>query len=131
LPGFETKGKATPDSLSQAPADSPRPVTPFAAHVKLRDFLRRILFEIPPARYPRQKEAESLSRLKPLPTRKAKLAMIDVMQDLAVEDESYARVVLPLLEEFMLSKGKSEMAACLVAATRIKVKHQVSLTAIS
>ena len=126
-PPTETSHKPATDANIEAPAKSPRPVTPFAGHGELRDFLRRILFEIPPARYPRQKEAQTLSRLKPLPTRKAKLAMIDVMRDLAVEDEAFARVMLPLLEEFMLSKGKSEMAACLVAVTRIKVSHQVAL----
>ena len=126
-PPTETSHKPATDADIEAPAESLRPVTPFAGHGELRDFLRRILFEIPPARYPKQEEAQTLSRLKPLSTRKAKLAMIDVMRDLAVEDEAFARVILPLLEEFMLSKGKSEMAACLVAVTRIKVSHQVAL----
>ena len=98
--------------------------TPFAGPNELYDFLRRILFEIPPARYGKQKEQSAASLLKPLPTRKAKLALIEVMRDLAVEDRQFAQVMLPLLEEFMQSKGKSEMAACLVAITRINANHQ-------
>ena len=34
-----------------------------------------------------------------------------------------ARALLPLLEEFMTSRGQSERAACLVAVTRIRHTH--------
>ena len=86
-------------------------------------FLRRILFEIPPAR-PEKGEAPGVGeRLKPLPARKAKLALVEMMRDLALEDVAFARGVLPLLEEFMISRGPSERAACLVAVTRIRHTH--------
>ena len=62
-------------------------------------------------------------RLKPLPARKAKLALVEVMRDLALEDAAFARGVLPLVEEFMISRGASERAACLVAVTRIRHTH--------
>ncbi len=44
------------------------------------------------------------------------------------EEQRHFRVeqmkgVLPLLEEFMVSRGLSERAACLVAVTRIKHKY--------
>jgi hypothetical protein len=42
------------------------------------------------------------------------------MRDLAVEDVAFARGSLPLMEEFLPSRGKSERSACLVAVTRIR-----------
>jgi hypothetical protein len=45
------------------------------------------------------------------------------MRDLALEEANFARGVLPLLEEFMTSRGPSEQAACLVAVTRIRHAH--------
>jgi hypothetical protein len=101
----------------------PRPEQPPAEQKKLEAFLRRILFEIPPGRPAPAKgeEAEGITvRLKPLPARKAKLSLVEVMRDLALEDGSFARGLLPLLEEFMHSRGKSEHDACLVAVTRIR-----------
>ena len=59
-------------------------------------------------------------KLKPLPARLAKLSLIETLRDLAIEDKEFADLVLPLFEEFMASRGKSEQAACLVAVTRIK-----------
>ena len=61
--------------------------------------------------------------MKPLPARKAKLALIETIRDLALEDVAFARGVLPLVEEFMVSRGPSERAACLVAVTRIRHAH--------
>jgi hypothetical protein len=88
----------------------------------LRQFLRRILFEIPPAKLEPAKAEEKgvVAKLKPLPARKAKLALVEVLRDLALEDAGFARGVLPLFREFMASRGKSEHAACLVAVTRIR-----------
>jgi len=59
-------------------------------------------------------------RMKPLPARKAKLSLVEVMRDLALEDRSFAGAVLPVLEEFKTSRGKSEHDACLVAVTRLR-----------
>jgi hypothetical protein len=91
----------------------------------LAEFLRRVLFEIPPGR-PERSPAdapEAARRLKPLPARKAKLALVELMRDLALEDAAFAAGVLPLLQEFMTSRGLSERAACLVAVTRIRHVH--------
>ena len=46
-----------------------------------------------------------------------------MMRDLALEDSAFAAGVLPLLTEFMTSRGQSERAACLVAVTRIRHTH--------
>jgi hypothetical protein len=103
----------------------PRPEAPPADRPSLAAFLRRVLFEIPPARLPKKDdEAEGITvRLKPLPHRKAKLELVQVMRDLALEDSEFARGVLPLLREFMVSRGQSERDACLVAVTRIGKAH--------
>lgn len=95
--------------------------------VGLEKFLRRILFEIPPGRMESSKTPSEgiLKRMKPLPARKAKLSLIEMMRDLALEEKPFAEGLLPLLEEFMQSHGKSEQEACLVAITRIKHRHAI------
>ena len=57
--------------------------------------------------------------MRPIPARVAKLSLIEVMRDLALEDEEFAERVAPLLAEFMRSRGKSEQSACLVALARL------------
>ncbi|HXG11674.1 MAG TPA: BRCT domain-containing protein [Gemmataceae bacterium] len=111
----EDRGPGAPHRPEQLPANLPT----------LAEFLRRVLFEIPPGRTEPSKDGtEGITiRLKPLPARKAKLALVEMMRDLALEDVDFARGVLPLLEEFMVSRGQSEHAACLVAVTRIRKKH--------
>jgi hypothetical protein len=103
-----------------------RPEKPPAAQQSLAEFLRRVLFEIPPGR-PEAPPADgqAATKLKPLPARRAKLELVEVMRDLALEDAAFAAGVLPLLEEFMRSRGLSERAACLVAVTRIRHAHPV------
>ena len=84
----------------------------------LRDFLRRILFGIPPARLPKGEDSGGGPR--PLPARRAKLYLIEVMRDLALQDRAFAELVTPLFEEFVATLGKSERAACLVALARLE-----------
>jgi hypothetical protein len=110
----EPRGPGVPHRPEQPPADRP----------SLGAFLRRVLFEIPPGRPQPPKDVDSAARrLKPLPARRAKLELIVVMRDLALVDPDFAAGVLPLLEEFMRSRGQSERAACLVAITRIRHTH--------
>ncbi len=111
----ESRGPGVPHRPEQRPADTD----------SLAAFLRRALFEVPPGRPdPSTTEAApGALKLKPLPARKAKLSLVEVMRDLALEDGGFARGVLPLLEEFMTSRGLSERAACLVAVTRIRHRH--------
>ncbi len=91
----------------------------------LAEFLRRVLFELPPGPPEKSKiDAEEGEKkvvtTKPIPARRAKLDAVETMRDLALDDATFAKGVLPLLEEFMTSRGVSERAACLVAVTRIK-----------
>ncbi len=88
-------------------------------------FFRRVLFTLPPGRPPviRTGTRKKKERLRPIPARKAKLGLIEVMRDLALEDNAFAQVVTPLFEEFMTTRGQAEHAACLVALTRIRNAH--------
>ena len=99
-----------------------KPESPPASGENLRDYLRRSLFGIPPARLPKRRGKDGQT-LRPLPARKAKLALIEVARDLAVEDSAFAERVAPLFLEFVQSEGASERAACLVALTRIRHAH--------
>ena len=109
-----------------------------AAKPTLGEFLRRILFEIPPGRPeksrdavedsepsadPNAKKPDKVVSVKPLPARRAKLDLVEVMRDMGIEDKAFGGGILPLLDEFMLSRGPSERAACLVAVTRIRHKY--------
>jgi hypothetical protein len=111
----ENRGPGVPHKPDQRPASD----------MGLSEFLRRVLFEIPPGRPEKSPGgSEGLTvRLKPLPARKAKLSLVEVLRDLALEDGAFARGILPLLNEFMGSRGESEKAACLVAVTRIGKRH--------
>src|SRR5262249_44194810 len=103
-------------AAKKAAAEPPRPgagvpVRPEklpAALPSLAEFLRRVLFEVPPARPEAspvtpepagETPADSpkpAERLKPLPARRAKLELVEVMRDLALEDGGFAEGVLPL-----------------------------------
>jgi hypothetical protein len=115
--------KAAAEPEPRGPGVPHRPEKPPGDRRSLGDFLRRVLFEVPPGPPPKSADApEATQKLKPLPARRAKLELVEVMRDLALEDAEFAAGVLPLLEEFMTSRGQSEKAACLVAVTRIR--HQ-------
>ncbi len=123
--GAAAKRKAEEKEETRGAGAPPRPEEYPSTLENLSQFMRRILFEIPPAKLEKTRyTGEAIQmRLKPLPARKAKLALIEVMRDLAVEDNRFAAIALPLLEEFMASRGKSEQAACIVAVTRIRKSH--------
>ncbi|SIO58292.1 hypothetical protein SAMN05444166_5623 [Singulisphaera sp. GP187] len=123
--GLAAKKAAASLAESRGHGAPARPENLPSVPLNLWKFLRRTLFEIPPARPEAVKDQEpgGAERLKPLPARKAKLALVEVMRDLALEEKGFARGVLPLLEEFLTSRGLSERAACLVAVTRIRHAH--------
>ena len=111
----EVLGTGAPSRPEQLPATA----------TDLWSFLRRSLFEIPPARPEKRPDAGAspAETIKPLAARKAKLSLIETWRDLALEDSGFARGVLPLMEEFMVSRGRSERDACLVAVTRLRHAH--------
>ncbi len=114
------------------PGAPQRPEKLPAPEQTLNEFLRRMLFELPPGRLPpppksEKGEQEGITiRLKPLAARKAKLSLVEMLRDLALEEGDLAKGLLPVLQEFMVSYGKSERDACLVAVTRIRKQQQLS-----
>lgn len=123
---LDAKYTSTPDAtFERGPGAAGRPAAPPAGPEALRDLLRRILFGIPPARLPKGEE-RSEDEPRPLPARRAKLYLLEVMRDLALEDASFAEIVKPLLNEFVRTLGKSERGACLVALARIEDRWEVS-----
>jgi hypothetical protein len=131
VPPATTVGAAARKAATQpdgrGPGPPPRPETLPARPRDLWTFLRRTLFEISPPRPEKRPEEPggAAERIRPLAARRAKLVLVETMRDLALEDADFARGVLPMLEEFMVSRGASERAACLVAVTRIRHTHAV------
>ncbi|MEP7125002.1 MAG: BRCT domain-containing protein [Byssovorax sp.] len=134
-----------PDAAKKAAAAAPpagppqRPAGRPAGDDALRDFLRRILFTVSPGRMKSQiakaaptvggkpaAKAAAVARTRPIPARKAKLALVEALRDLAVEDAAFAAVVEPLLQEFSATRGASERAACLVALIRIAAARKAA-----
>lgn len=120
----------------EGPGAPPRPAGLPAPGTALRDFMRRMLFTIPPTRSSgetKQGDAEATPtplehapktrRLRPLPARKAKLSLVEAMRDLAEADHGFAALAGPVLLEFMGSRGASERAACMVALARVGAAH--------
>ncbi len=117
---YRDKGGSSTWTAPVREDEDPTPTKPDnwpAEQEDIRSFLRRTLFGIPPARMP--KGTGGKKKLRPLPARKVKLALIDVCRDLALEDRDFAERLTPLFQEFLASRGPAESAACLVALTRI------------
>jgi hypothetical protein len=97
------------------PAKKLAPPTPWIADAAgMQAFLRRMLFELPPGREPGQRR-----QVKTLPASKAKLALVETYQSMALSERDFAALAVPVLREFMASRGQLEARACLVALTRI------------
>jgi hypothetical protein len=53
----------------------------------------------------------------------AKRRVIELVRDLGLEDESFARVVAPVLGEFTGSLAKGEWQSCLASLVRLRAAH--------
>jgi hypothetical protein len=111
-PGWKPQGLQT--------GDAPR-TTPFADVAALQGFLRRVLFGVPPGRSMEPRESKAVRRR--LPQSAAKRHVVEVVRDLAVEDEGFARLVRPVLAEFTGSLARGEWQACLQALVQIENAH--------
>jgi hypothetical protein len=86
----------------------------------LRTFLRRMLFGLPPGR---SKEAREGNVARRLPASEAKRRVIELVRDLGLEQESFARIVAPVLGEFTGSLAKGEWQSCLASLVRLRAAH--------
>lgn len=147
--GTKAKKEAAKREAEQGSGVPAKPDKPPAERPTLSEFLRRVLFELPPGPPEKSRVAmgdtdagpspegdddededempsgkvERQVSLKPIPARRAKLDAVETMRDMALDDRQFAEGILPLLDEFLLSKGVSERAACLVAVTRVRHKY--------
>ncbi|MEX1364104.1 MAG: hypothetical protein AB1Z98_13335, partial [Nannocystaceae bacterium] len=90
----------------------------------LREFLRTVLFGLPPGRMERREHAggDALPD-RPLPASVAKARLVEVIRDFGVQDLEFARLALPVLEAFSHSEGKSERHGCIAALATIRQAH--------
>lgn len=108
----------TEGRFERGPGVTPRPDEMPATPEALRQFLRRVLFGIPPGRLPKGTK-RSANAPRPLSAGREKVFLLQTMRDLALEDEHFAGVLSPLLKEFARTLGKAERGASLVALARI------------
>ena len=82
----------------------------------LLDFVKTVLFGIPPGRLQKQPE----NTIRPWSNSKAKVHMIELLRDLSLEDHHLYTELLPIFEQFLASHHKTESHACLVALTQLQ-----------
>ena len=111
-PGWKPKGEAL------APLDDAGRFTDVEA---LRDFLRALLFGLPPGRAAEPSEAGA--QLRRARAGVAKERAVASARDLALEDETFARVLSPLLREFTGSMALGEWQSCLSALVALQHAH--------
>jgi hypothetical protein len=92
----------------------------FANVEALRAFLRRMLFGLPPGRSKEGREGMVQRRMS---ASTAKRRIIELVRDLGLEDQSFARVVAPVLNEFTGSLAKGEWQSCLASLVRLRAAH--------
>ncbi|MBN1205937.1 MAG: hypothetical protein JXB05_13555 [Myxococcaceae bacterium] len=92
----------------------------FANVEALRAFLRRMLFGLPPGRSKEGREGMVQRRLS---ASTAKRRVIELVRDLGLEDQAFARVVSPVLNEFTGSLAKGEWQSCLASLVRLRTAH--------
>jgi len=96
----------------------------FETSTALREFLRRVLFGLPPGRMERREhQGDDALPDRPLPSSVAKTRLLEVVQGFGVEDRGFAEIALPVLEAFAHSEGKSERHDCIVALATIRQAH--------
>lgn len=93
----------------------------FADVEALRDFLRGLLFSLPPGRA--AEPAEGNQGIRRLSAGESKQRAVEASKDLALEDSAFAQVLSPLLFEFTGSVARGEWEACLSALVSLQAAH--------
>lgn len=120
----ETPAETPKDERPALRPGKPKPSPWLAGPQSMQLFLRSMLYEIPPGREKSAKaEKSKRQKVKTLPTSKAKVALVETYRNMALNDRTFAELALPVLTEFMASRGKLEAQACLVAIARIEQKY--------
>jgi hypothetical protein len=107
--------------------------TTFRDLVALRQFVRDVLFGLPPGRLEKRDAPAAVEGgkgktpralpLRPLPASVAKARLIETLRDLALEDREFAGAVTPIWGEFTHSQAKGERHAALAALVAVRAAH--------
>jgi hypothetical protein len=111
-------------------------VTPFRDLKALQQFVRDVLFGLPPGRLEKRddKPADDGAKAKggkksksmperPLPASVAKARLIETLRTLALEEREFAAAVAPVLGEFVHSQAKGERHSALAALVAVRAAH--------
>jgi hypothetical protein len=102
----------------------------FETSQALRQFLRDVMFGLPPGRMERREASADALPERGLPASEAKRRLVEIVRDFSVEAAGFAEIALPVLEEFMYSEAKGEWQACVAALARIRRAHPEIRTAL-
>jgi hypothetical protein len=95
----------------------------FDSAAALQGFLRGVLFGLPPGRLERREGSGDALPDRPLAASVAKRRLVGVVSELALEDAEFARVAVPVLEEFTRSRAKGEWQGCVAALAKLRRAH--------
>lgn len=118
-----------------------RPTKEFADVHALRQFLRAMLYGLPPGRVERRGAPAGVApgpgKAPPMPARSmpvrpmsasvGKRRLVEAVRDLGSKDAGFARVMVPVLAEFTASEAKGEWQACVAALATLKAAHGAAL----
>ncbi|PRQ06706.1 hypothetical protein [Enhygromyxa salina] len=117
------KPKKGPGARPGAPTDPlPEGAERFETGEALRQFLRTVMFGLPPGRVERREPIEGLPTRR-LSASEGKRRLIGVVRELAVEDREFATIAVSVLDEFMHSHARGEWQGCVAAIARIRQAH--------
>jgi len=94
----------------------------FETDAALRQFLRTVMFGLPPGRVERREPIAGLPKRR-LAASEGKRRLIEVVRDFAVEDPNFAPLAVSVLDEFMHSQARGEWQGCVAALARIRKAH--------
>ncbi|ACY14116.1 hypothetical protein [Haliangium ochraceum] len=96
----------------------------------IRQFVRTVMFGLPPGRMERRDATGEALPDRPLAASVAKRRLLDVVREMAIENAEFAAMVAPVLEAFMHSQAKGEWQGCVAALARIRRAHPDIATAL-
>ncbi|MBK9030613.1 MAG: hypothetical protein IPL61_04605 [Myxococcales bacterium] len=89
----------------------------------LRQFVRTVLFGLPPGRLEKREPLAGVKPERPLPASVAKRRLIEAVRDLAVREVGFAALVAPVLGEVAASVARGEWQAAVAALAAIRQAH--------
>jgi hypothetical protein len=96
----------------------------FESDQALQQFLRVVLYGLPPGRMERR--ATNVTEQMPeraLPASESKRRLLGIVRDLALEQHDFAVLIIPVLVAFQHSQAKGEWQSVITTLMRIRQKH--------